>query len=126
MDLMITVFAMYMTSSTAEMINGGLLSMGLLILKDSPVGHSSSWNAFSTDRRKKKVVRTLYGKTSLPETFRLRFDLVSTSGMVNGTSSGTPGSCDNPKLAMNVSVNRIRKTYHALLGKKLGVSGPPA
>lgn len=54
-----TALTIYITSSTADVMNGGLPSMALLKLNDSPDGDSSSWKAFSTDRLKKNVDMTL-------------------------------------------------------------------
>ena len=125
MDLRMTVLTMYMTTSTAEMMNGGLLSIGLLMFKDNPVGNSSSWNAFSTDRRKKNVAKVLYGSMSFPETFRLRLDLTRTSGRVSGASSDELGSCDR---ILELHIQNFQKssfcTYPALPSEESRVDRP--
>lgn len=48
----------YMTSSTAEVMNGGLerVDTGERSERVRSEGGSSSWKAFSTERRMKKVV----------------------------------------------------------------------
>jgi len=56
---------MYITSSTAEVIYGGLEEdAGEVSDKERSDGDSSSWKAFSTERRQKKVVMVLKGTIS--------------------------------------------------------------
>jgi hypothetical protein len=81
-----------MTSSTAEMIYGGVPSKGFEGLSESPLGDSSSWKAFSTDLRKKNVDIMLKGVIRRADIFRLSADLVKNSGIVRAASAGVLGS----------------------------------
>lgn len=83
---------MYITSSTAEMIYGGVPSNGFEGFSESPLGDSSSWKAFSTERRKKKVDMMLKGVIRRADIFRLSADLVKNSGIARGASAGVFGS----------------------------------
>lgn len=59
---------------------GGFEGSGLWRLRERSDGCSSSWNAFSTDRRKKNVVIALKGEINRSETFLLRLELIRTEG----------------------------------------------
>jgi hypothetical protein len=74
------------------MMYGGVPSKGLEGLRESPLGDSSSWKAFSTDLRKKNVDMTLKGVIKRADIFRLSADLVRNSGIVRGESGGVFGS----------------------------------
>lgn len=90
---------MYMTSSTAEVMCGGLEVSGLCRLRVRSDGCSSSWKAFSTDRRKKKVVIELKGEINRSATFVLRLEFTSSAGSRRRScsfvaASSLPASCD--------------------------------
>ena len=56
---------MYITSSTAEVMYGGLEEDAWEVSNNErSEGDSSSWKAFSTERRQKKVVMVLKGTIS--------------------------------------------------------------
>lgn len=80
-----TLLAMYMMSSMAEVMCGGLELRGLCGLRDRSGGCSSSWKAFSTDLRKKKVVMRLNGEMILSWILRERFEEMRKDGV--GVSS---------------------------------------
>src|SRR5690349_7052732 len=65
-----SLLIIYITSSTAEVIYGGFEGGFWCIPK--PGGASSSWNAFSTDRRKKNVVMLSKDEVSRLSTFDTR------------------------------------------------------
>lgn len=75
-----TLLTMYITSSTAEVMCGGLEVSGLCRLRFRSGGCSSSWKAFSTDRRKKKVVIELKGEINRSATFLLKLEFTSRDG----------------------------------------------
>src|ERR1700710_538717 len=90
---------MYITSSTAEIMNGPFPSNGFEGLRVRPDGDSSSWNAFSTERRKKKVVIMLKGVISRPDIFLDKADLTSNSGITSGSSGLAAGSWEILEMA---------------------------
>jgi hypothetical protein len=76
---------MYITSSTADVMYGGLEDDGGEVSdRERSDGDSSSWKAFSTERRQKKVVMVLKGLTSRSWTFWNNAELVMTGGSVRG------------------------------------------
>ena len=75
-----SLLTIYMTSSTAEVMCVGLEVSGLCRLRVRSGGCSSSWKAFSTDRRKKKVVIALKGEINRSATFLLRLEFTSRAG----------------------------------------------
>ncbi len=75
-----SLLTIYMTSSTAEVMCGGLEVSRLCRLRVRSGGCSSSWKAFSTDRRKKKVVIALKGEINRSATFLLRLEFTSRAG----------------------------------------------
>lgn len=83
---------MYMISSTAEVMCGGSACSGLCGLSVSPDGCSSSWKAFSTERREKNVVMALKGVMTRSEIFLARVDSATNSGSVKASSLSS-GSC---------------------------------
>ena len=70
-----------MMSSMAVVICGGLDEMGLCGFRVRLKGCSSSWKAFSTVRRKKKVERVAKGFMRRDWTFRERFEVVRKDGV---------------------------------------------
>src|SRR5690242_5171192 len=89
---------MYMTSSTADVTNGGLEPRGLLGLSVKSGGDSSSWKAFSTERRKKKVVMALNGSMRWLPTLRCRLLLARNCGMTRPWSMRSSG-CEEAHLS---------------------------
>src|SRR3954453_17965949 len=76
-----TLLTMYMMSSTAEVMCGGLELSGLCGLRERSGGCSSSWKAFSTERRKKKVVMVLKGVIIRSVIFLMRVELSRNFGI---------------------------------------------
>lgn len=90
---------MYITSSTAEVMCGGFEVSDLCRLRVRSGGCSSNWKAFSTERRKKKVVIVLKGEINRSATFLLRLEFSSRDGSERRScsfvaASSLPASCD--------------------------------
>src|ERR1700760_150268 len=77
-----TWLTIYITSSTAEVMNGAFADSGFLLFSVRSEGDSSSWKAFSTERRKKNVVMMLKGSMRNIEIFLWRLLLVRYDGIV--------------------------------------------
>ena len=73
---------MYMTSSTEEVMYGGWWVGG--VWREREVGGSSSWKAFSRERRRKKVVKVVKGVMSWVWIFGRRVLPVMIAGRVSG------------------------------------------
>lgn len=83
------VLIMYITSSTAEVMKGGFerVETGRVRDRVKSEGASSSWKAFSTERRMKKVVIAEKGRKSRSWTLVDREEARRTGGMVRGVVS---------------------------------------
>lgn len=91
-----SVCTMYITSSTAEVMKGALEVVETGELRESvrSEGASSSWKAFSTERRQKNVVIAEKGSSRRDSTFWARREFWRRGGSVNGiaTSASVEGS----------------------------------
>lgn len=85
---------MYMTSSTAEVMNGGLESVdtGERSERVMSEGGSSSWKAFSTERRMKNVVIAEKGARRRVSTLVRSAELRRTGGIVCGAVTSESGA----------------------------------
>lgn len=85
---------MYMTSSTAEVMNGGLASVETGERSESvrSEGGSSSWKAFSTERRMKNVVIAEKGARRRVSTLARSAEWRRTGGIVCGIVASESGA----------------------------------
>lgn len=85
---------MYMTSSTAEVMNGGLASVdtGERSERVMSEGGSSSWKAFSTERRMKNVVIAEKGARRRVSTLARSAELRRTGGIACGIVGSESGA----------------------------------
>ena len=91
-DCWMTLLTMYIMSSMAEVMCGGSAFSGRWGFSVRPDGDSSSWKAFSTERRKKKVVIALKGDTRRSLIFWARGDSRKKLGSSNRLSSSASSS----------------------------------